>query len=250
MLKLLRLICQKILNLIYSLFNYPLQIPKKKYKFFKGGVEINIHTNNALTYRRWKNFERTGKETLTLEWINNFTEGSIFYDVGAHIGIFSIYAAIKKKLKVYAFEPEPNNFIELYNSSKLNHLNLVPIILPLYSQRKNLFFNPSSFGSAFSGHHLTEKKSKDDYFISLTDTIDNLIKNSVIEYPNYIKLDVFGNEKEILIGMENTLKSNELKSINLELDSKEDLLFAEDYLRKSNFKLAKQSDDLNFIFER
>ena len=96
MLKLLRLICQKILNLIYSLFNYPLQIPKKKYKFFKGGVEINIHTNNALTYRRWKNFERTGKETLTLEWINNFTEGSIFYDVGAHIGIFSIYAAIKK----------------------------------------------------------------------------------------------------------------------------------------------------------
>ena len=50
--------------------------------------------------------------------------------------------------------------------------------------------------------------------------------------------------------MENTLKSNELKSINLELDSKEDLLFAEDYLRKFNFKLAKQSDDLNFIFER
>ena len=97
---------------------------------------------------------------------------------------------------------------------------------------------------------MTEKKSKDDYFISLTDTIDNLIKNSVIEYPNYIKLDVFGNEKEILIGMENTLKSNELKSINLELDSKEDLLFAEDYLRKFNFKLAKQSDDLNFIFER
>ena len=84
---------------------------------------------------------------------------------------------------------------------------------------------------------MTEKKSKDDYFISLTDTIDNLIKNSVIEYPNYIKLDVFGNEKEILIGMENTLKSNELKSINLELDSTEDLLFAEDYLRKFNFNL-------------
>ena len=64
--------------------------------FYKNGVNIFVNTNNSLTYRRWKNFETTGKETETLNWIDTFEDNSVFYDIGAHIGVFSVYGAIKK----------------------------------------------------------------------------------------------------------------------------------------------------------
>ena len=252
MIKILRSVCQIIITFFFKIFNYPLNIPIKKYNFSKNGAKIFVNTNNGLTYRRWKNFEKTGKETETLNWIDTFEINSVFYDIGAHIGVFSIYGAIKKKLKVYSFEPEPNNFIELYNTIKVNNLDIIPIMLPLYSNKKNLILNMSNFGTGHSAHILKDEKLKKDYLISTTDTIDGLIGSKFIEFPNYIKIDTHGNEKEILLGMENTLKSNQVKSILVELDFIEDLNFVKDYLKKYSFTLANENSDgnWNFIFKR
>ena len=37
----------------------------------------------------------------TLNWIDSFEDGKSFYDIGANVGIFSIYANMKKKMKVF-----------------------------------------------------------------------------------------------------------------------------------------------------
>ena len=89
----------------------------------------------------------------------------------------------------------------------------------------------SSFGTGHSAHVLKSEKLKQDYLISTTDTIDSLIQSKFIEIPNYIKIDTHGNEKEILLGMEETLRSNIVKSILVELDFIEDLNFVKDYLK-------------------
>jgi len=42
-------------------------------------------------------------------------------DVGAHAGFFSLYAAaFNSNVKIYALEPEPNNFLALNQNIKLN----------------------------------------------------------------------------------------------------------------------------------
>ena len=47
-----------------------------------------------------------GKEPETLAWIDSFAPGEVFYDIGANIGVFSVYAALHRNCDVYAFEPE------------------------------------------------------------------------------------------------------------------------------------------------
>ena len=46
------------------------------------------------------------KEPDTIAWIDDFfADGDIFFDVGANVGVFSLYAAKKKHSSVIAFEP-------------------------------------------------------------------------------------------------------------------------------------------------
>ena len=45
------------------------------------------------------------KEPDTIEWIDEFEENSVFWDIGANVGTYSLYAGLKKKIEVLAFEP-------------------------------------------------------------------------------------------------------------------------------------------------
>jgi hypothetical protein len=73
----------------------------------------------------WRAETLLTKEPETIAWLNYYTsKGGTFYDVGANIGVYSLYAAIKNpQLSVYAFEPVKNNFISLLNNKKLNKTN-------------------------------------------------------------------------------------------------------------------------------
>ena len=47
---------------------------------------------------------------------------SIVIDIGAHIGVFSIFMASLAEVKVYAYEPEPSNYELLVENIRLNRL--------------------------------------------------------------------------------------------------------------------------------
>ena len=53
------------------------------------------------------------KEPITLAWIDTFKDGETLYDIGANVGMYTIYAAVMRKANVYAFEPEALNYAEL-----------------------------------------------------------------------------------------------------------------------------------------
>ena len=64
------------------------------------------------------------KEPETLDWINSFSPNDQLLDVGANIGIYSLFAA-SKDLKVIAVEPESLNFAMLNLNIRFNNLNSV-----------------------------------------------------------------------------------------------------------------------------
>lgn len=169
------------------------------------------------------------KEPDTLDWISSFQKNAIFLDIGANIGIYSIFAA-KFTKKIYSFEPDALNYallnlnikdnsldekisaypVSIHNSFKFDYLNLQNYqfggALSSFSNNKDQFekrFNPSFRQGSYS---ITI-----DYFIS---NLEIKIKENL-----YCKIDVDGNEKIVLDGAKKTLKNKIFKSILVELDS-------------------------------
>ncbi len=241
-----------LINILINLFKSPIKINLKKHIFIFNNMKIKINTNDEIVYRRWKAFENYGKEKDTIAWIDCFEENKVFYDIGANVGVFSIYASLRKKLKVYSFEPEPNSFTELTKAIELNNLEITPLLIGLGSKNQMGYLNVSSNQAGFSGHQISHQKIKKSNFLLNVQTIDNLINEKIILFPNYIKIDVDGNEMEILKGMNKTLENEELKSILVEIDNERNFKHINDYLNNFSFKIVKEVDlnTQNYIYER
>jgi FkbM family methyltransferase len=185
--------------------------------------ELTFSTPNFLNYYRAKTFSE--KEPETLDWIDEFDENSILWDIGANIGLYSCYAAKINNCNVYAFEPSVFNLEMLAKNINLNSLVNKISIIPLPLSNKVGFNNLnmttiswggaiSSFGESYGpdGSHL---KSIFEYSI-LGITMDYAHKSLKIPLPNYIKIDVDGIEHLILLGGEEILAN--VKSILIEVD--------------------------------
>ena len=74
---------------------------------------------------KWRVDTFYNKEPETLDWINKFinTNPIIFWDIGANIGLYSLYAAIKhKNCEVISFEPSTSNLRILSRNIYINNL--------------------------------------------------------------------------------------------------------------------------------
>src|SRR5262245_5118468 len=61
------------------------------------------------------------KEPDTIQWIDRFESADVFWDVGAKIGVFSLYAACRRGVRVLAFEPAADNYMVLCKNVEINH---------------------------------------------------------------------------------------------------------------------------------
>ena len=79
-------------------------------------------------------------------------------------------------------------------------------------------------------------------------TIDYLVKNKVIEKPDFIKIDVDGTEHMILEGAKNTLKDKNIKSILVEVNKnfKSQHLAILKTMESNNFKISLNEKSINF----
>ncbi|MDC1280906.1 FkbM family methyltransferase [bacterium] len=187
---------------------------------------LYFYETNSLTKYRIDTFFQ--KEPETLEWIDGFNKNSIFWDVGANIGLYSIYAAKTKSCNVTAFEPSVFNLNllarNIYINSVHNNINILPIILS-NKNSMGLFQNSSIVqGAALSGlmqnnnniinPSISECEYKLPVFkLDLVSSIFNLNK------PKYLKIDVDGLEYQILRGSNDILKN--LHSILIEVDERD-----------------------------
>ncbi len=216
-------------------------------------------TPNSLT--KWLVNTMLTKETETINWINSFKKKKIiFWDIGANLGLYSIYAAIKhKNILIYSFEPSVNNLRILSRNIFINNLKKKIIInqIPLTNKKdKYLTMSQRSFIEGDALNTFGEKfnfegkkmKSTHNYQIYGT-TIDSLVNKKSTQLPNYIKIDVDGIEHLILSGGKKLLKNKNILSIIIEINDK----FKKQHksifriLKKCNFKLYKKEQNYNLL---
>ena len=236
--------------------------------------KVNFFVPNQITQWRIETFFT--KEPETLEWIDSFNDNKkiIFWDVGANIGLYSIYAALKySDIEIISFEPSTSNLRILSRNISINKLEDKIKInqLPLTKdQNQYLMFEESEFIEGYSmntfgaGIDFEGKviQSKNRYKIFGTN-INYLIKNNILSIPNYIKIDVDGIEHLILEGASNHLDNSEIRSMSIELNEnfKDQVNSVLKIMDKSNFRFknkknasmfdnSKFSKIFNYIFEK
>ena len=192
--------------------------------------EITLFTPNYLINWLVEDFYR--KEPETIEWIDSFEFSDkkiIFWDIGANLGLYSIYAAIKhEKIKVVSFEPSTSNLRVLSRNISINNLQDKIIInqLPLSNKPFNFsHFRESQFGEGESNNSFNSETNFEGKYLNsensyklLGTSINALLDQKILEIPNYIKIDVDGLEHFILEGASSYLKNTKIKSLQIELN--------------------------------
>lgn len=189
-----------------------MKIMSRSEEVFHNGHKLRFSVPNRLNHYRIQTFAT--KEPETLEWIEAIPPGSVLWDVGANIGLYSIYAAMNQKCKVFAFEPSVFNLELLARNIALNNLQETVCIVPLPLSDKlgtSMFKMSntewggalSTFGQSFDqdGEELRQVFEFQTLGLSMDDA-RALLK---IPQPQYLKMDVDGIEHFILRGGMTTL---------------------------------------------
>jgi FkbM family methyltransferase len=174
---------------------------KHYFKKLFSGIYLRIQSG-PLKGKKWiatsgKKFI-TGKfETYKSEaFLKEFVPGSIFYDIGAHIGYFSAIACSINKGKghVYAFEPRPDNAKFFRKHMKVNQFEGFTLTQAAVSANEGEVKFNANTGTATG--HISPMGNITVKMIS----IDQQFESGKLPAPNFIKIDVEGGEIEVLKG--------------------------------------------------
>ena len=160
------------------------------------------------------------------QYISNgivINEGDCIFDVGANIGLFSLYVSrLQKNVEIYAFEPIKQIFEVLQENIRLHSLHNISLFnygLSSENNAEKLFtFYPNMAGNSTTkplekleqrdAMNAVLSKEQVEYFFqsdrvkgelrTLSSVINELDVNSI----DLLKIDVEGEESEVLKGIE------------------------------------------------
>ncbi len=127
--------------------------------------------------------------------------GSIVFDIGAHVGFYTLLASILvgPEGRVFAFEPLPDNLFYLYEHLRINRITNAAVIEAAVSDA------PGATGFATGKTSMMGRISPQGQYRVKTVTIDGLVSNREVPPPDFIKIDVEGGELPVLAGAKRTL---------------------------------------------
>ena len=202
---------------------------------FKIFVESNMERYRAETFEN--------KEPETLAWIRGYVKNAdTFLDVGGNIGIYSLFLAGRYgKSFVLAFEPFLQNFLRLEENIQLNGFTNIRAFHAAFgaSTRMENFYSPKIEAGSSGGQigKTIDEHGKKFSFLSYEQVpvyrMDDFFHLFKIPVPRHIKIDVDGQEEQVLIGGMNVIGNYGCKSVLIERNPsllKENLLRLMDYL--------------------
>ena len=175
---------------------------------------------------RWRAETYFTKEPDTINWIEDFDPSDVLLDIGANIGLYTVFAASRGN-KVIVFEPESQNFSELNINVYLNkvHDKVDCFSIALSGENKIDDLYIPTFGKGFALSNLgspedwcKESFSPDHVQKTITYSIDSFLDAYPDYFPNQIKIDVDGHESSVVNGGKHTFSDPRVKSVLIELN--------------------------------
>src|SRR6266849_3089336 len=207
----------------------------------------------------------TLREPETIDWIDALETPCTFWDIGANIGTYALYAALRRGVSVLAFEPSPASYAALSRNIEANGRDReVQALCVALSDRTRL--GSLNMSATHAGNSFNLFESAEDCFgnpieirlrqATLGFSIDEFRRLFGVAPPNYLKIDVDGTEAQILDGAPETLRDPALRSVLIELEHADTARNAAivERLAGAGFGLARrggnQGGSANAIFAR
>jgi FkbM family methyltransferase len=190
------------------------------------------------------------EEPETVQWLDSLTPDDTLWDIGANVGLYSLYAAKFRGCHVLAVEPESQNYALLVDNIALNGVGklCLPACMGITRQfglqkldvlylTKGAAYNscaPFSNGQTGSGKGTIQQ-------LLFGVSLDDLVLKYGLPAPTHLKVDVDGLEPEIIDGAQSVLSGDRLSSILIEINrsSERDLAIPSN-LKKHGFELVSE----------
>ena len=179
------------------------------------------------TFLKWRVDSLHTKEPCTLEWIAGFGAGEVLVDVGANVGMYTVWAAMTRDVRVFAFEPESQNYALLNRNLILNGLGgrVKAYCLALSDTAGFSELHLAVLDAGGSCHQLGEKvdfnhRPAQPKFSQgcLSARLDDLVRDGVVPAPQHIKIDVDGFEPKVIAGAAQVLRAPGTRSLLIEVN--------------------------------
>lgn len=183
-------------------------------------------------------------EPSIFKFLDSFLkEGMTYCDIGANIGLYSIFAAKRVGFngKVFSFEPQSETYKRMVENINTNNLKNIYTENKAVGNKNGLITMQQNYDSAKSYIAVDTEDGESVEII----TFDSFIDEKNLKSIDYLKIDVEGYEYNVLIGMKNFLKNTPPKIIQIEL--------YENFLNRSGATINMVKtlfEDLNYIFFR
>lgn len=187
---------------------------------------------------RWRAKTFHTEEPDTVKWLDTLQPEDVLWDVGANVGLYSLYASKFKGCRVFSFEPEAQNFALLVENVAMNKVgdNCFPACLaisenPGIGRLKNRvitkggshnFFYASDQEFSEIDDRMPESVRGKNHIVEQVVygvSLDELMNQEDIALPTHLKIDVDGNEPEVIGGAQKLLQNDALQSILIEINS-------------------------------
>lgn len=156
-------------------------------------------------------------EPETVAWIAGLPPDSVLWDIGANIGLYSLFAA-KRGLRVLAFEPSAASFAAMVRSIEINGFDdRIAAYCLAFGQATGLV--ALHMASTAAGHSMHSIEAREGGFRQAVPAfaMDDFFQHMDAPAPYAIKLDVDGIEPLILRGGRSMLRAH-VREVLVEID--------------------------------
>ncbi len=190
----------------------------------------------------WRADTFKSEEPDTVRWLDRLTPNDVLWDVGANVGMYSLYAAKLRGCRVVSFEPEAQNYALLVDNIALNDIgdrclpgNLALTDKSTIGRLRVRYITKGGAFNAFSesldevdlsalpdSFQAAQKYAAHGGFDQLMFgfSADDLVMKHALPEPTFMKVDVDGLEPRIIDGARELLKRGRLKSLLIELNTR------------------------------
>lgn len=182
-----------------------------------------------------------------------FKNAKVGFDVGAHIGAFTIFAAKKSPARIFAVEPAPNNRKVLEENIKLNNfedrIKVLPVAVSSRGGEIDLFI-PENGGIATTSRRHLDLYNADVGTKTIkvpTKTLLELFRENGVDFCDFVKMDCEGAEYDIFYNAPQEL-FDKIGVMTIECHKDGNINELMDFIRKRGFEVVRPTTEFGEIF--